>query len=105
MLGLVELTQTKEGEPYVKKSRYGDNKTVQVGREWLVKLDGRTIGQVRYALITRERKPKGLTYVTARWQSPGWKFCGPNNYWFESTSRKSAIETLIWEDRNRGKDQ
>lgn len=91
------VTQIKEGRPEVIKNKYREERTVKVDREWKVEVDGREIGRIRYRMITRERRAQGLRYVLSRWQSPGWERQEPDHrYWFESPSKKAAIESLVW---------
>lgn len=101
------LTLTKDGrtESYRTK-RTGERKSVRVGREWSVHIDGVLIGHIRYEMLTREQKTPGRTYVNSRWHSPGWQYRSTGLSWFEPvpSTRKAAVERLvrIWTlDRQR----
>lgn len=50
----------------------GGKRAATVDRHWRVEWEGRVIGFVGYQMFTRERKAKGVRYVLARWDSPGW---------------------------------
>jgi hypothetical protein len=60
-----------------------------------VLLDGEVIGQVRRAMVTHERRGKGLRYVYARWQSPGWRRGQVGQLGLECRSRRDGIEDLL----------
>lgn len=66
--------------------------------EYQVLLDGQVIGRVRRALLTRERRTKGRTYVDARWQSPGWVYTREDRRYgraWDALSRKNGVERLL----------
>jgi hypothetical protein len=94
------ITQTSEGYP-IEVGRW-EKRTVKVGREWRVEVDGVHVGDVRYALITRERRTPGKRYVNARWQSPGWQYRGAGGHyghWFEGYTKKECVERLVRDAR------
>lgn len=75
-----------------------EKRTVKVGRVFRVEIDGIAVGYVKYVMITRERRGRGQRYVTARWQSPGWKYCQSGDsagYYFECVSRRDGAERVI----------
>lgn len=70
--------------------------------EYEVVLNGTAIGRVYRAMLTRERRTPGRTYVNARWYSPGWRYnSSDQRHWgsrgFEATSRRDGIERLVRE--------
>jgi hypothetical protein len=68
-----------------------------------VHLDGIYIGRVFQQEFTRERSGKGLNYVFSRWQSWGWTWRLASKYRasLEASTRKSAVEHLVREWRER----
>ncbi len=89
------LILEREGEP-VEVGRW-EKRMVKVGRVFRVEIDGRMVGRVKYAMVTRERRTPGKRYVNARWQSPGWLYVdGDGDYrYFECYSRKDGVERII----------
>lgn len=95
----VNVVLTDEGSPIeIRSPRYGDKRTVKVGREWEVSLEetGEVIGYIVYIMMTRERRGKGLRYVLARWQSPGWGTRTTRfGRTFEVPSKTRGVERLV----------
>jgi len=61
-----------------------------------VLLDDQVIGRVSRSMISRERRGKGLRYVYARWQSPGWRYTAEvGRLGLECQSRRDGIERLL----------
>lgn len=91
------LTQTRAGDRIEHRGhRSRAKKTITVGREWEVSLEGKVIGTVVYRLFSRERRTPGRTYVNARWNSPGWGYradlLSPT---IEAYSKKDAVEKIL----------
>ena len=107
---LVQIRLINEGHPrtYSPKRSFG-RKTITIGRVWQVLYNGEVIGGIRHDMMTRERRIPGRMYVESRWESPGWQRTAkdPAEHWnafhraLESSSRKSAIESIVWDhERN-----
>jgi hypothetical protein len=71
-------------------------KEIQLPRYDVV-LDGAVIGTVYRTMLTRERRGKGMRYVYARWQSPGWRRAIKGDRSSECRSRKDGIDDLLME--------
>lgn len=103
------VTQTQEGHEieFSGKRSWGDKRTIKIDRLWVVEIDGQIIGHIRYRLLTREQRTPGRRYVNSRWQSPGWEYqessepytsiYSGKSYWGEATSKKQAVENLVWQ--------
>lgn len=95
-MGDVELVQTRAGQKIEITNKWGEKRSVTVGREWDVFRGGVRLGAVRYEMVTRERRSPGLRYVHARWQSPGWRYKPEGlGFWQESPSKKAAVESIV----------
>lgn len=70
----IQVIQVNEGRAVEFRGKLRNRaRTIKVGRIWHVYYDGEVIGAIRYALMTREQRTPGRTYVNSRWQSPGWQ--------------------------------
>jgi hypothetical protein len=99
------LIQTNEGTATVLKSKRGGTRTVKLGREWRVELDGHEIGTIRYRMFTHQRRVPGMRNVSTQWQSPGWECTEPGStYRSQETSKSAAIESLVWAARHNDGD-
>lgn len=103
-----KMIQTAAGEKLDIKNKWGETRSVVVGRAWDVVTEdgGEVIGKIRYRMLTRERRGKGKRYVYSRWQSPGWEYSDDGHYWAEPIpgTKKECLERIVrdWEHRNRG---
>lgn len=94
------LVQTDEGTPTTIKNKWNESRTVTIDRCWAVRTEtGEVIGRISYRMLTRERRGKGMRYVYARWQSPGWVYTtidgsGSHFRGLEASSRKDAIQRI-----------
>ncbi|MFC4244330.1 hypothetical protein ACFOYW_13200 [Gryllotalpicola reticulitermitis] len=91
------LVQIEDGSELEIRNRYGERRTVRVGREWELRVGDEVVGHISYAMLTRERRSPGKRYVNARWQSPGWRYReSGDHHWLERPSRKECVESLMW---------
>jgi len=82
----VTLEQTREGYQIEHRGRRSrEKRTITVDRQWYVYLDGELIGQIEYAMLTRETGPAARRYVSARWYSPGWRYRVAGDHWVVPT--------------------
>jgi hypothetical protein len=68
--------------------------TVNLPRYHVV-LYGTAIGHVSRAMLTRERRGKGMRYVYARWTSPGWQYGEIGHRSWECQSRHDGVKRVL----------
>lgn len=95
----VLLTLVREGHP-AEVGRARRREVVTAGRVWEVRLGEEVIGYVHHKVIDREQRSPGSRLVNSRWQALVWLASDSMHSapkWREATSRRMAVEKLLWD--------